>query len=244
MANRKRTFNRRPRRTKVNKTKLLVTGHGPTYLERLAKGASGVSAVARAVMPIVSAINTESKYYDAQVNGVAYNPGTADAIVNMTSAIAQGLTDQTRIGNSVLAQNLAIKLMLTQTFTTLTSQARFARVTLLCWKENIQLNPPTAAKIFEFPTLLHSAFNKDYTDQMVIIKDKIIPMNSTVALSVVQSGKFLKIFKKLDFHLRWQAGATTDGTVNHVFLVIRGNGPGVAEQTNYDVYHRLNYTDN
>lgn len=244
MPPRKKKNTSRPRRTKVNKTKLLVTGHGPTYLERIAQGATGVSAVARAVMPIVSAINTESKYYDSQVNGVAYNPGTNDAIINLTAGIAQGLTDQARIGNSVLAQNLAIKLMMTQTFTTLTSQARMARITLLCWKENIQSNPPTAAKIFEFPTLLHSAFNKDYTDQMVIIKDKIIPMNSTVLAGLVQSGKYIKIFKKLDFHLRWQAGAVTDGTVNHVFLVIRGNGPGVAEQTNYDVYHRLNYTDN
>lgn len=235
---------RSTRKVRFSKTKKLVTGSGPTLLQRIAAGAGATATLAKAIAPVVAAINTESKYYDSQTNGVAYNPGTADYILNLTQGIAQGLTDQARIGNSVLAQNIALKLMLTQNFTTVTSQARFARVVLLCWKENLQDNPPTAAKIFEFPTLIHSAFNKDYTDQMVIIKDKIIPMNANMSYSGIQAGHFLKIFKKLDFHMRWDAASTTDGTVNHLYLVIRGNGPGVAEQTNFDVYHRLNYTDN
>jgi len=39
------------RRPYVNKTKKMVTGQGPTLLEQLARGASGVATVAKAVLP-------------------------------------------------------------------------------------------------------------------------------------------------------------------------------------------------
>jgi len=57
------------RRPYVNKTKKMVTGQGPTLLEQLARGASGVATVAKAVLPIVSAINTEAKYLDVSYSG-------------------------------------------------------------------------------------------------------------------------------------------------------------------------------
>lgn len=222
----------------------MVTGHGPTMIDRIAGTASSVGRLARAVAPVIAAINTEHKYFDLSANGGAYNPGTNDAIINLTQGIAQGTTDITRIGNSILAQNIAIRLMLAWTPTVGSVLNSFARVIILVWKENIQLNAPTAAKLFEQPAFFHSPFNKDYTDQFVVVKDKIIPMEAQINVAATQSPKFLKMFKKLDYHIRWIAGGTTDGSVNHVYLIVRGADISVSNSVAYNYYSRLNFTDN
>lgn len=227
-----------------SKTKKLVTGQDPTLLERLASQANNIGLVAKSILPIAMAINTEHKYFDYQSSGVAYNPGTNDSLINLSQAIAQGLTDQTRIGNSILAKDMQMTILTDFLPAVAGLQTAYGRFTLLVWKENLQDNPPTVAKIFEFPSLFHSRFNKDYTDQMVIIKDKIIPYQASTLISQVQSPHVIKLFKKLDFHMRFDGAGTTDGTVNHIYLCVRGWNATSANQVNYNQYFRLNYTDN
>jgi len=228
-----------------NKTKFLVTGHSPTYLERLSRGLGAASQVARAVMPIVAAINTEHKYFDVDNVGVAYNPGTADSLFSLTSGIPQGLTDSTRIGNSLLSKDINVKMSLNWTPTATTGPlVSLARVIFFIWKENIQDNPPTVTKIFEVPATFLSPFNKDYTDQMVILKDKVINQNALMNVSIAQNNSNFKWFKKLDFHMRFDAAGTTDGTVNHLYCLVRGSNTLIANQVAYRLYSRMNYTDN
>jgi len=229
---------------KQSKTKKLVTGQDPTLLERLARQSDNIGLVAKSILPIAMAINTEHKYFDLQSSGSAYNPGTNDSLINLSQGIAQGLTDQTRIGNSILAKDLQLTILADFLPAVAGLQTAFGRFTLLVWKENLQDNPPTVAKIFEFPTLFHSRFNKDYTDQMVIIKDKILPFSAKTLISQVQDPKVIKIFKKLDFHMRFDGATASDGTVNHIYLCVRGWNATAANQVNYNQYFRLNYTDN
>lgn len=238
--NYKQTYKRKVR---VNKTKKLVTGDGPTMLERLASQSNNIGQVAKAILPIAMAINTEAKYFDVSAAGAAYTPGTNDLIVNLTQGIAQGITDVTRIGNSVLAKNIAIKINTQYTATT-ASPGAFGRIILLVWKENLQLNAPTAAKLFEAPTAVLSAFNKDYTDQMVILKDKVFPLEAPFSANAITVPRHVKIFKKLDFHQRWIDGTATGGSVNHIYLIFRCNAATVANQLLTEYYSRLNFTDN
>lgn len=228
---------------KVNKTKKMVTGHGPTLLERLAAQSDNIGMVAKSILPIALAINTEAKYFDASSSVTFYNPGTNDSLVNLTQGIAQGLTDVTRIGDSILAKNIAIKMNLLWLASNAVHQSH-TRVIILVWKQNLQDNPPTIAKIFTTPATFLSGFNKDYTDQMVILKDKILPNQAQVDAATNQAPKYIKIFKKLDYHMRFDAGGIADGTVNHIYMVLRNSSATSANQGACDYWSRLNYTDN
>lgn len=240
----KQNYYPKGKKVRTNKTKKLVTGQGPTLLERLAAQSNNIGTVAKSILPIALAINTEFKYFDQVGSGTAYNAGTNDAIINLTQGIAQGTTDVTRIGNSILAKNIQIKLILAQNFTATSAVNEFVRVTLLVWKEHLQINPPNAAKIFEAPANFLSGFNKDYTDQMVIIKDKVLPMEAAFNTTAAQAPKFIKIFKKLDFHQRFIDGTAAGGSVNHLYLILRGNDALSANSAIYNYYSRLNFTDN
>lgn len=243
---RKGTFRRRRRGGFKNysKSKKLVTGHGPTMLEKIANGVGTAAKVASAVLPAISAINTELKYFDISQSLPAYNPGTNDQIVNITQGIAQGTTDQTRIGNSLLAKDLYLKAFI---YWTATSAVPFgvSRLTLICWKDNVQNNAPTIGKVFQSTTDINSAINKDYSDQFVVLKDKMFTHNMSVALTGTQQAVHVfKWYKKLNWHLRYAGATTTSGTVNHIYLIFRGGAPTSANQSGINVYSRLNFTDN
>lgn len=241
---RRNTYRARPRRrVRYSKTKKMVTGHGPTMLERIAAGAGGAARVARAIAPVVAAINTEHKYFDTQSSATFFNPGTGDQLVPITTGIAQGLTDVLRIGDSILAQNIAIKIDLLWLASTTVHQSH-TRVTLICWKENLQINAPTIAKVFSQPAIFLSAFNKDYTDQFVVLKDKVISNTASISAATNQCARYLKIFKKLNFHMRFIDGTSSGASVNHLYLIFRNTGATSANQGSYDMFTRLNFTDN
>lgn len=230
---------------KYNKTKKMVVGHGPTLLERIASGIGGVGKVAQAVLPIIEAINTEAKYYDYSATSNCYAPGTTDQIVCLTAAIAQGSNDSQRIGNSILGRDISIKVQCWWSADA-THTYNFGRFTMFVWKENAQDNAPTAAKLFETPSQLLSAFNKDYTDQFVIIKDKLLSWETPwiPGGTVISGPRQFKIYKKIDWHLRYDNTSTSDQTQGHIYVIMRGAWPTSANQTTYNIYSRFNYTDN
>lgn len=226
-----------------DRVKTMVTGKPPTLVERIASGAGSVARLATAVAPVIAAINTELKYSDTAVQMVAYDPGTNDWI-QLLSGISQGVDDTERIGNSVLVKNIAIKAQMQYTAdsTDLIVSYRFI---LFVWKANANSNPPSSTKLFEVPSNFFSAFNKDYTDQMVILKDKIIVKEAqTIPSTTAELGiSYLKIFKKLNFHLRW-LNSTTGVTENHIYVCFRCDSPLIGNSGLCNLYSRLNFTDN
>jgi len=257
MPTRRRFVRRRPRRKRyTNRTKRMVTGKGPSFLENLASGIGSAAKVASAVLPLISAINTEEKYFDVSQNGDAYLPGTNDVIVPLTEAIPRGDTDSDRIGTSILARDLNIRIITNSQINTPVSSnmGHIVRLTLLCWKANATENPITIVKVYADQNDISSAFNKDYTDQFVIMKDKIFASNGTLQpwhipvttpepLTQFQSGySFNKFFRKLQWHIRWATG--DDPTTNHIYLIVRSTGGQGNTGTSFLLYSRLNYTDN
>lgn len=231
------------RKPRVNKTKRMVTGHGPTLLDKLAVGAGGIAQLARAVAPAIGMINTEMKYFDVSSQPAYFNPGTSDSLTCLTGAIAQGLTDITRIGDSILAKNIAIKFNLFANMTAALHQTQ-TRLILFVWKENANINAPLISKIFTTPAEFLSGFNKDYTDQFVVLKDKVFCHNANISAATLQDVKHVKVYKNLDYHMRFIDGTAAGWSVNHVYLLLRSTGPTAANQGAADVWSRLNYTDN
>lgn len=236
---------KKKRIVRYSRTKKMVTGHGPTLLEQIASGAGSVAKLATAVAPAIAAINTEHKYYDQSQAVTAHSPGTSDQIINLTQGIVQNLTDSGRIGNSILARDIQIRLAHNFNATTGAPNVNgiHCRMMLICWKDNKIPNPPNASKIFEAPSNLYSPVNKDYSDQFVVIKDKFFSLNGTLQ-SGVSAFTTMKLFKKLNWHMRWEDASATGGTQNHVYLILRSSSAGATNALQTTYYSRLNYTDN
>lgn len=224
----------------------MVTGHGPTLLDKIASGAGSVAKLATAVAPVIAAINTESKYYDQSGTLTAHSPGVNDATVFLTQDIVNGTTDTQRIGNSVLAQNLQLRMAIDFPSTVGSPSVMFlhCRFMLICWKENLQQNGPTIAKLFESPTNLYSPVNKDFSDQFVVLKDKFFTLRNDAGITCQAGHTNFKIFKPMRWHLRWLGTGTAAGTQNHILLVLRSSAPGAVNAMNCTYYSRLNFTDN
>lgn len=247
----KRRRTRRPyrkRRTFKNysKTKQMVTGRGPTLLEKIASGAGSVARLATAVAPMIAAINTEHKYVDNTGAVTAYDPGASDSIVHLSAGLINGTQDNQRIGNSILAKDIQLRMAINfpATVGSPSVMGLHCRATIICWKDNAQENPPTIAKIFEVPNIIYSAISKDYSDQFVVIKDKFFTVQSSAGITATAGFQHMKWFKKLNFHMRYDGIQGTDHTQNHIFLILRSTATGPSNALQATYYSRLNFTDN
>jgi len=226
-----------------SRAKKMVTGQSPTLLENIASGIGSVATIAKAVLPAISAINTEMKYYDKSSNITAY--AANDQIVDITTGLGQGTGDSDRIGNSILAKNVQIKMALDFNSDTTGPPpvlGSHCRLLIFCWKENTTSNPPTSAKLFENPSNIYSPVNKDYSDQFVVLKDKFFVQNNITGLSGTQNFMHMKYYKDLNWHIRWADGG--DPTQNHVYFCLRSSATASGNGCNLTYYSRMNYTDN
>lgn len=234
---------------KYSKLKKLVTGEGPTLLEKISGGVGAVADVAKAVLPAIMAINTELKYYDETASFVSYNTASAPDLRCLTDALTQGTGDSNRIGNSILAKNIQIRLAMSMPFSANANPpilGQHHRFMILCWKFN-DSGGPSVAKILESPSNIYSAINKDYSDQFVILKDKFMTFNcnfGTSSAGTVQTGDFkaLKYFKDLQFHLRWNDAG--NAIANHIYILSMSTASSINNAIGTTFYSRLNYTDN
>lgn len=224
---------------KYNRIKKLVTGEGPSLLEKIAAGVGGVATVAKAVLPAIAAINTEAKYFDVSVTGGLF-PGFAAPTIAILSNTAQGITDTTRIGNSLLAKNIKVRVDLHAIFTTQNYQI----FRLMLISDKLQGGvPPTLAQLVTDVTNINSQHNKNYTDRFVTLKDETIVMNQTHPL-ITSHDVSREIYFPLNFHMRYlgATGGALDQGPNAIYLVIWPGDPVTLQASQY--YSRLNYTDN
>lgn len=239
----KRAFGKSGKKTykRFNRIKKMVTGDGPTLVEKIASGVGGVAHLAKAVLPAIAAINTEAKYLDTSFTGNAYQVTVTPLLQCLTNNMAQGTGENERIGNSILAQDIYFRAQVSW-LPSSTIQIGTSRFILFCWKDNAGQNAPSVTKILESADI-NSPINKDYSDQFVILKDKIFAHNAQTATVCLQSQFNLKVYKKLNFHMRW-TGASTGNTQNHIYVLFIGGGGSSANASSLTCHSRLNFTDN
>lgn len=245
-------YRKRYAKKKLPKTKRVqnrvkeMVGEKPSIVDSIANGVGQVAKLAGVVAPIIAAINTEHKYADTASSVNAYIPGTNDVIAFLTDTIDQGVGDVDRIGNSILAQDIQLRMAInfTSTVGPPPVQGLHCRAMMVVWKQNQQDNPISIAKIFETPTNLYSGVNKDYSDQFVILKDKFFTLNASTSNYGTQGFTQMKWFKKLGFHLKYDGPASTDHTLNHIFLILRSSATAIGNSMQVTYYSRLNFTDN
>lgn len=241
----KRTYRGRGRKPYVNRTKKLVTGQGPTWLETVASGVGSVASLARAVAPAIAAINTEHKYFD--VSG-GLSPTLASPSIQPLCLVAQGLTDKTRIGNSMLAKSIQVRIRLVlQNEISGTYGSPYSSIRVMLIVDKLQGGTaPTIAQIMENTSNNISMANKNYTDRFTVIKDKMCnfsPNWGTGSTTPTQAVCDFKFFKPLDFHIRYLGTDATAASAgpNQLYLIC---WPAHSVGCSFTFYTRLNFTDN
>lgn len=222
---------------RVRKVKKMI-GEQPSMVERIASGVGSVAKLASAIVPLVTAINTEEKYFDTTAS---VNPLKSTPTIQALNLISQGLTDSTRIGNSIKAQSLMCRFHFSGNFAA--QPVNVCRYMLVVDKAVNAATPvaaPTLSLILEQSSNLLSPINKDQGDRFVILKDKIFTLN----LPGTGGGHAVlhKEFKKLDFHIRYVAPNSTDLGPNAIYLIFWTDQTVQAPTITY--YTRLKYTDN
>lgn len=192
----------------------------------------------------VSLVNAEYKYLD--MSGLAATINTNPNITTLSN-MARGTGESQRIGSSVLAKSLQMRLVLRQhasaTKTTM-------RVMVIKVKDDLEGSAPTGTAILENVAAgynLISPLNKDNSSKWWVLMDKVYHLN-------VGSGTEIDIKKYFTFGMtKDKQGNNTVGhhvtfdtsdaiAKGHVFIMFISN-----ETTNVptvDWFTRLNYIDN
>lgn len=237
---RRRRFTRKPRRNFIKK--MAGEPNKVGWLESIGRGVGTVAGIARTLAPVVSMINTEMKFKD--ISNTSNTTG-GTAVFWKLCDVSQGTTDQTRIGDSVLLQDVqakfAIKLTVSNAATTPIYGAYY-RIMLFIWKSDATDNVPDATKLFS-TTNIFSTVNKDYSDQFIILKDiwgclnaPAIPSKTDVAGNFVTAYTCKKIYKKLGIHARYRGSVIS---TNQPYIYYISDNPITITMNT-----RVNFTDN
>lgn len=240
----KKSYAKKPYKSNKNRVKSMV-GEKPSIVESIARGVGSVAQLASAIMPIVAAINTEEKYIDASA---AVSPILSAPTITYLTGTAQGLTDSNRVGDSVKARFLQCRFYVTPNF--INQNNNLVRLMLIVDKSvssSMAIGTPTAAQIFSSTSNPFSPLNKDNGDRFIILKDKVMALNSptpTAATNPAHGGdsRIVKWNIPLDFHVKYAASAITDLAANNIFLVVWTNLTATGPSITY--YSRFKYTDN
>lgn len=228
---RKQNFRRRPKRkTKADRTKQLVDGKPPGKLEMIAKQYAGpMGTIARSLYGISKLINSEHKFIDSSNTTALSSAGS----VILLSGVAQGTTDITRIGNSLIFQDLVFNYDIEASNLVFTTNVR---VMLIIDKE-LDGALPTAANILQAVNV-RSPMNMDFSKRFVVLKSKNHAFSLNGSSTVAK-----KIYVKLPFH-GYYDGATAavgDCKENQILLLLVSDQPTNTPSISY--YSRIKFTD-
>lgn len=221
-----------PRRRYVrqSRTRQLINGRGTTSAERLATYGGAIGQLARTVYGITQLVNSEPKYVDVDI-GLSFS--TAGQVV-LLSGLAQGNSDITRNGNSVLGKDIQCKFVLTKNAS---ASQTICRLIWICDKECDGANP-TLANILVGTVPAVGMLNKDFTKRFVVLKDTMHCLDANN--QIVED----KLYIKYPIHMYYDGStaAVSDCKENQVFLLMVSN-----EATNtptLTAHSRINFYDN
>jgi hypothetical protein len=201
-----------------------------------AGGKQGIKALKMAL-----GLNTESKNYD--VTSTSALSLTMAGYVSPMGALAQGLTNNTREGNSIRCTHWNLRIKLDKP----ALQSVDSAVRIICFRQDQCATLTTGADLLQSPTLLYSPYNTDLQGVKVLY-DKVFELHSDFA------GDLRTIYKNIhikfgydDGHSVWLDSDTTGNTASLqkgyvVMMAMTDTVAGAAANITY--YSRLNFVDN
>lgn len=156
-------------------------------------------------------VNVEKKFINVQTGNLS--PGTTSSVTAL-NPIAQGSSDVTRNGDSILAKYIQLS---GEVFGSASSSQDIVRIVLLCDKEN-RGTAPTYTDVYTDASV-HSYLNKENMDRFIILRD----WHFTFSTGSKNAFAFKK-FIRLNTHLKYSgnAGNATDIRQNGLYLMVLG----------------------
>lgn len=232
MAKNKRMY-KKPKTNGVRKRRAPVPGWGGAIgrvarvgMKYVTKGGMAYKAL-RLARKVADAVNIEYKHFDTESLGGAIDFTGGVAILN---AMAQGASDQTRIGDSIKVQNNNIRFVMARN-----GQDAQVRV-IIYWDDQNQIT--TLANLLQVSGTAASTLspkNYDLRFRSKILHDQTY--NITSNFSLVKDEVLLNI----DAHTQFSAATTTINT-GALKIAIVSNVSGVNLPT-ISYYNRCTYTD-
>lgn len=239
----RRTFKKRPQNGFLKNAGTFVKGVGTV--------ASIVGKALSVATTIAGLVNAEHKHVDTLSTWVSTNATPRiDPLTNM----AQGSTDVTRNGNSILAKHVYIKGDILRNPSAAATAIEGVRVMLIMDTNDENDVPPTIDFLLQnYSTgyAMVSHHNKNYTDRFKVLFDKAFYINAQVpsvkfkyykAYAVKTYTKQNGAAKIISTHMTYNGPVSTDLSKNHLYLVTIGSTDTNAPTTKYHV--RFGYTDN
>lgn len=210
-----------------------MVGISTKVADKIARLKGPIGVVGKVLSGIGNMINVETKWSDTSIS---LEP-TTTGIVTLLTGIAQGATDVTRNGNSILSKSIDVKLTVNQHVST---SYTICRMMLIIDKENAQGTAPTLAQLLQNVTP-QDFLNQDNTDRFVVLYSSLFIMRTGTNSSV----RTIEFHKNLsDLHIRYDGTAATqaNATQNHLYLILLSS-----EDTNKPIFSgkiRYKFMDN
>ena len=182
---------------------------------------------------IASVINAEHKHLDT-LSGVISCSNSTPNVTCLTN-MAQGTTDQTRTGNSVLSKHVYLKGSITRSAARDAGAVDLVRVMLIIDTNDVADTAPTIDLILQNYSTTYSAVsphNKAYTDRFKVLYDKSFALSEQTPLKMI---KLYKQFKTKTYtnkkgkaviralHQTYNGPNSTDLSKNHIYVVSIGS---------------------
>jgi len=169
----------------------------------------------------------ESKWYDTSLAGTSIS---STALITPLDGIAQGVTQSTRVGDSIKASSLFIRYSLSRV-----AGDSFCRIIHFIWKSN---DVPTVAQVLQTASYI-SPLNRDFGFNIRVLQDRLYTLASGESALQVE-----KIAKKLWYTNRYDSDAVTTTSMNGLYsLMISDKVAAGGLEPVITYYARLSYKD-
>jgi len=190
-----------------------LAGIGTTVANKLAMLPGYTGTIGKALSLVGNLINVESKFVDVTISETPSNTGSRTGLTFM----AQGATDQTRNGNSILAKSMDIKLTLARNAS---ATGTVMRVILLLDKQDGLGSAPAFSDVFQSVSLT-SFVNMDKSDRFVILKNQILSLET--GTGTIRELTWHQDLSHLHIKYDGTTGDQASATENHIYLFILTN---------------------
>lgn len=193
-----------------------------------------IGTVARGLKLVKNLINVEAMFVDTAINQAA--AASAQNAIPL-AAIAQGDTDSSRQGDSILAKSLVVRLSLTNNASATTS---LARMIIFIDKENANGTAPTSTLVLQ-QDQVQGLLNMNNSERFPILRDKSYALRTSTESAITWITEYIDLS---DLHIRFDGTTSAQGSLstNHPYVLFISS-----EATNTPSFVgniRLRYYDN
>lgn len=215
------------RKQRGGRTKDFVDGKQQRMIQA---GITSIPYLIKSVGLLKSLINTEPKFLDTTFTSTVL--GTT-VLYSRLTAIGQGLTDSSRIGNKILLKDVFIRYTIVMNSAAATTMYR---AILFVDKETDGASPTSPSPLALNST--ESPIDMDESKRFVIIRDQYIPLSINGDRVCGE-----KIYSELNFHCEFDGtgNGIGDAKENQIWLAFLSSDN--TNQSTVNAYSRIKYYD-